>query len=126
MAFVPLRLESVMSYSRDILGPRFALRRPSVGKQNVGVRLGRTVFQFLRYVTQVDGAPGVNPDHNLVQLVETCEKSACFNLKLAIVTRKTTSLATAVRVLKLADDCARCKAVGRKPLSVEKHYPYLA
>jgi hypothetical protein len=57
---------------------------------SVGVCFGAAVLKLLRYVTQVDGASGVNPDHNLTQVVETREKSACFDLKLTIVTCKTT------------------------------------
>ena len=62
---------------------------------------GGAVLKLLRYVTQVDGASGVNPDHDLTQVFETREESSCFDLKLAIVARKTTRLAAAVRVLEL-------------------------
>ncbi len=85
---------------------------------------GWTVFELLRYVTQVDGTSGVNSDHDLTQVFETREESACFDLKLAIVARKTTGLAAAVRVLELSHDRARRKAVCREPLRVE-HDSYL-
>src|SRR5260370_37064404 len=96
----------------------------STGKQDVGVCFGRAVLKLLRYVSQVDGTSGVNPDHDLAQIFETREKSTCFDLKLAIVARETTGLAAAVCALKLCHDCARRKAVCREPLCVE-HYPYL-
>src|SRR5579864_6158814 len=96
----------------------------SVGKQDIGVCFGGAVLKLLRYVTQVDGAPGMNADHDLTQVFETREEGACLDLKLAIVARKTTGLAAAVRALKLSDDCARCEPIGCQPLCVE-HYTYL-
>src|SRR5271166_5649830 len=96
----------------------------SVGKQDVGVCFGGAVLKLLRYVTQIYGTSSVNPDHDLTQVVETREKSSSFDLKLAIVARKTAGLATAVRVLELPYDRARCKAVGRETLCVE-HDSYL-
>ena len=96
----------------------------SVSKEHVGICFGGAVIKLLRYVTQVDGTSGVNPDHNLTQVFETREKSACLDLKLVIATRKTTGLATPVRVLELLHDRARRNAVGREPLCVD-HYSYL-
>src|ERR1035438_5939759 len=91
----------------------------SIGKHDIGGCFGGAVLKLLRYVTQVDGTFGVNPDHDLTQVFETRKKSACFDLQLAIVASKPAGLAAAFRVLELPNDCARCKAVGREPLSVE-------
>src|SRR5208337_5299129 len=95
-----------------------------VCKQHVGVCFGGAVLKLLRNVAQIDGVSGVNSHYNLTQVVETRKKSSCFDLKLAIVARKTAGLATAVRVLELPHDRARCKAIGCQPLSVE-HDTYL-
>ena len=93
----------------------------SIGEQDVGVGLGWAVFELLGYIAQVDGTSAVNPDHDLAQVFEIREKSAGFDLKLAIVARKAAGLSTAVGALELCHDSARRKPVGCQALCVEHH-----
>ena len=102
VAFVPLRLESVMvtaGYSASPCCPVAPLEHWRTARK-CPARLGRP--RFLRYVAQVDGASGVNPDHDLSQFVALRKEVAGFDLKLPIVARKTAGLAAAVRALSCA------------------------
>ena len=53
----------------------------------------------------------MDSDHYLSQILHSCKKCACFDLKLAIVPRKATGLAAAVCALQLSQNRVRRQPV---------------